>query len=94
LAGYVERLELLHELLPSATVIAALVNPTNAVLGETYVRGLQAVARGLRLQLHIVNACTEQDLDKVSRSWSNRERAGSWSRPINSSLPGVNVSPR
>jgi putative ABC transport system substrate-binding protein len=58
-----KRLELLHELLPSVTVIAALVNPTNAVLGE--VRGLQAAAGGLGLQLQIVNASTEQDLDKV-----------------------------
>ena len=61
-----KRLELLHELLPSVTVIAALVNPTNAILGEPYVRGLQAAAHGLGLQLHIVNASTEQDLDKVS----------------------------
>ena len=61
-----KRLELLHELLPSVTVIAALVNPTNAVLGEPFVRGLQAAAGGLGLQLQIVNASTEQDLDKVS----------------------------
>jgi putative ABC transport system substrate-binding protein len=60
-----KRLELLHELLPSVTVIAALVNPTNAVLGEPFVRGLQAEAGGLGLQLQIVNASTEQDLDKV-----------------------------
>ena len=61
-----KRLELLHELLPSVTVIAALVNPTNAVLGEPFVRGLRAAAGGLGLQLQIVNASTEQDLDKVS----------------------------
>jgi putative ABC transport system substrate-binding protein len=60
-----KRLELLHELLPSVTVIAALVNPTNAVLGEPFVRGLQAEAGGLGLQLQIVSASTEQDLDKV-----------------------------
>jgi putative tryptophan/tyrosine transport system substrate-binding protein len=61
-----KRLELLHELLPSVTVIAALVNPTNVVLDEPFVRGLQAAAGGLGLQLQIVNASTEQDLDKVS----------------------------
>jgi putative tryptophan/tyrosine transport system substrate-binding protein len=61
-----KRLELLHELLPSVTVIAALVNPTNVVLGVPFVRGLQAAAGRLGLQLQIVNASTEQDLDKVS----------------------------
>lgn len=71
-----KRLELLHELLPSVTVIAALVNPTNVVLGEPFVRGLQAAAGGLGLQLQIVNASTEQDLDKVSAELV-QSRAGS-----------------
>jgi len=71
-----KRLELLHELLPSMTVIAALVNPTNVVLGEPFVRGLQAAAGGLGLQLQIVNASTEQDLDKVSAELV-QSRAGS-----------------
>jgi putative ABC transport system substrate-binding protein len=71
-----KRLELLHELLPSVTVIAALVNPTNVVLGVPFVRGLQAAAGGLGLQLQIVNASTEQDLDKVSAELV-QSRAGS-----------------
>jgi putative ABC transport system substrate-binding protein len=60
-----KRLEVLHELLPSVTVIAALVNPTNSVLAEPYVRGLQAAARGFGIQLHILNASTEQEFDGV-----------------------------
>jgi putative tryptophan/tyrosine transport system substrate-binding protein len=60
-----KRLELMHELLPSVTVIAALVNPTSSVLSEAYVRGLQVAARGLGLQLHVLNASTEQEFDKV-----------------------------
>jgi putative tryptophan/tyrosine transport system substrate-binding protein len=60
-----KRLELMHELLPSVTVIAALVNPTSSVLAEPYVRGLQAAARGFGLQLHVLNASTEQEFDKV-----------------------------
>lgn len=60
-----KRLELMHELLPSVTVIAALVNPTSPILSESYVRGLQAAARGLGLQLHVLNASTEQEFDKV-----------------------------
>ena len=60
-----KRLELMHELLPSVRVIAALVNPTSSVLGEPYVRGLQAAARRFGLELHVLNASTEQEFDKV-----------------------------
>jgi putative ABC transport system substrate-binding protein len=60
-----KRLELLHELLPSVTVIAALVNPTSSVLTESSVRGLQAAARRLGLQLHVLNASAERDFDRV-----------------------------
>jgi putative ABC transport system substrate-binding protein len=60
-----KRLELMHELLPSVTVIAALVNPANPVLAEPYVRGLQSAARDFGLQLNVLNASTEQDFDRV-----------------------------
>jgi putative ABC transport system substrate-binding protein len=60
-----KRLELLHELLPSVTVIAVLVNPANPALSEPFVRGLQAAASGLGLELHVLNASTERDLDTV-----------------------------
>jgi putative tryptophan/tyrosine transport system substrate-binding protein len=60
-----KRLELMHELLPSVTVIAALVNPANPVLAEPYVRGLQSAARAFGLRLHVLNASTERDFDKV-----------------------------
>ncbi len=58
-----KRLELLHELLPTATKIGALVNPTSPALGERFVRDLQAAARTLGLQLHILQASTERELD-------------------------------
>jgi putative ABC transport system substrate-binding protein len=60
-----KRLELLHELLPSVTVVAVLVNPANPALFEPFVRSLQTAASGLRLDLHVVNASTERDLDTV-----------------------------
>src|SRR5436190_7146991 len=47
-----KRLELLHELVPKATVIAVLVNPADPTRAETTERQLQAAARGLGLQLH------------------------------------------
>ena len=57
-----KRLELLHELLPTATIMALLVNPTNPV-AETLWRDMEAAARTLGLQLHVLKASTDQDLD-------------------------------
>jgi putative ABC transport system substrate-binding protein len=57
-----KRLELLHELVPTATTMALLVNPTNPN-AETQSRDLQATARTLGLQLHVLRANTERDFD-------------------------------
>jgi putative ABC transport system substrate-binding protein len=58
-----KRMELLHELVPTATIIAALVNPTAPVLAETATRDLQAAARTLGLQLHVLQASSEREID-------------------------------
>jgi len=55
-------LELAHELVSTATSIAVLVNPTNPNT-ETQLRDLQAAARILGVQLHVLSASTERDLD-------------------------------
>jgi putative ABC transport system substrate-binding protein len=60
-----KRLELLHELLPTATTIALLVNPTSPSLAEPFERALKAAASTLGLQLHVLQASTEQDFDRV-----------------------------
>jgi putative ABC transport system substrate-binding protein len=60
-----KRLELLHELLPTATIIAALVNPTSPSLAEPFTRTLKTAASTLGLQLHVLQASTEQDFDGV-----------------------------
>jgi putative ABC transport system substrate-binding protein len=61
-----KRLELLHELIPTASIIAALVNPSDPARAETESRDLQA--RALGLQLHVLHASTERDLDTVFAS--------------------------
>jgi putative ABC transport system substrate-binding protein len=60
-----KRLELLHELVPTASVIALLVNPTNPGLAETLSRDLQAAARTLGLQLHVLHSSTDRDIDTI-----------------------------
>jgi ABC-type uncharacterized transport system substrate-binding protein len=60
-----KRLELVHELVPTASVIAALINPTNRNTAEHQLRDLQAAAHTLGLQLRIVHASTERDFDTV-----------------------------
>ncbi|MGA9009526.1 MAG: ABC transporter substrate-binding protein [Xanthobacteraceae bacterium] len=58
-----KRLELLHELLPLVTLVAVFVNPANPVLAGPFVRDLQGAADRLGLQLHVLNANTERDID-------------------------------
>ena len=57
-----KRLELLHELVPAASVVALLSNPTNPN-SERQSRIMQAAARTLGLQLHVLHASTERDFD-------------------------------
>jgi len=60
-----KQLELLHELVPAATMVALLVNPTVPRVAEVASRGIQVAARTLGLRLLIVNASTERDLDRA-----------------------------
>jgi putative ABC transport system substrate-binding protein len=60
-----KRLELLHELVPTATVIGLLVNPTNSTNAETVSRDLQAAAHSLGVGLPILHASAEREFDSV-----------------------------
>jgi putative ABC transport system substrate-binding protein len=59
-----KRLELLHELVPMATNVAALINPTYPS-AETLSRDAQAAARTLGLKLHVLQGSTEREFDTV-----------------------------
>jgi putative tryptophan/tyrosine transport system substrate-binding protein len=59
-----KRLEILHEVVPAAAEIAVLVNPTSPTT-DSQLRNLQAAARALGLQLHVLHASTERDFDAV-----------------------------
>jgi putative tryptophan/tyrosine transport system substrate-binding protein len=69
-----KRLELVQELVPAASVVAVLINPTSPVAG-THERELQVAARTLGVELHVVYASTERDFDTVFASLVQR-RAG------------------
>jgi len=60
-----KRLQLLHELVPTATIIAVLVNPTDPSRADTTSKELQAAANSLGLQLHVLHASTDRDFDTV-----------------------------
>jgi putative ABC transport system substrate-binding protein len=57
-------LELLREAIPTAKIMALLVNPTNP-LTDTLTRNVQAADRTFGLELHVLNASTESDIDTV-----------------------------
>jgi putative ABC transport system substrate-binding protein len=60
-----KRLELMQQLLPKATVIALIVNPTNPRVAEVQIRDTQEAARTLGLQLQILQASTETEFDRA-----------------------------
>jgi putative tryptophan/tyrosine transport system substrate-binding protein len=70
-----KRLELLRELLPTATIVGLLVNPTN-VVAELQSKELQAAARTLGLQLRIAKASTERDFDAAFATLSHWQVGG------------------
>jgi putative tryptophan/tyrosine transport system substrate-binding protein len=57
-----KRLQLLHELVPNATVIGVLVNAANPV-AETQTADVQAAARSISRQVHVVTASSEGEFD-------------------------------
>jgi putative ABC transport system substrate-binding protein len=59
-----KRLELLHELVPTAAVIGYLLNPDNP-LTVRQTRDLEAAARALGLQLDLVSAHGERDFEQA-----------------------------
>jgi putative ABC transport system substrate-binding protein len=58
-----KRLELLHELLPAARVLALLVNPTAPILAEPQARDVRAAAQSMGVELHALGASTESELE-------------------------------
>ena len=66
-----KRLELLRELLPKAVRIDALVDPANATTAESTLRGLEAAARTMGVQIRVFNASTIREIDAAFAALAN-----------------------
>src|SRR3954451_10798847 len=63
-----KQLELLHEMVPAATVMALLTNPTNPSIAQVQARDVPAAAIKLGLRVHVLNASAQADFDPVFAS--------------------------
>jgi putative ABC transport system substrate-binding protein len=70
-----KRLQLLKESLPTVAVIAALVNPTNAFT-KAQTKNLQDGAGSLGLQLHVLQATTESEIDAAFEALAKFQVSG------------------
>jgi putative ABC transport system substrate-binding protein len=62
-----KRIEMLSELVPQAKVIALLVNPKNPIT-ESIIQSAQEAARTKGVQLHVLKASTESEIDTAFAS--------------------------
>jgi len=60
-----KRLGLLHDLIPTASIIGLLVDPADSTIAKTETRDMQEAAHALGLQIQVLNASTEGEIDTV-----------------------------
>jgi putative ABC transport system substrate-binding protein len=68
-----KRLELLRQLVPSATRVAVLINPANTEYTETTMREVGAAARAIGLQIQVLKASTIGEINAAFATFA-RER--------------------
>jgi ABC-type uncharacterized transport system substrate-binding protein len=66
-----KRLEALHEIIPTATKFALLINSSSPALAESTTRDVRASARTLGVQLHVVSASTDNEIEHAFASLAN-----------------------
>jgi putative ABC transport system substrate-binding protein len=72
-----KRIEVLHELVPTTTILGVLINPiNNPAVVETYSRQAQASARALGLQVHVLQASTERGIESAFSNLTQRGAGG------------------
>jgi putative tryptophan/tyrosine transport system substrate-binding protein len=60
-----KQLGLLHDILPAVSTVALLVNPANPFASETYINDIQTTALNLGLQIVVLRASTDADIDNA-----------------------------
>ena len=70
-----KQFELLHELIPNSGVFGVLLNPTDPYISPYVTRDVQAAARILKREIHILNASTEGQIDAAYSTFAQL-RAG------------------
>ena len=85
-----KRLELLHELLPTAKVMALVVNPDDRALAQAQAREVLSAARDRGLELHVLNVRSEGDFDAVFADIKRLRVGGLVIGPGSVNLRGIN----
>jgi putative tryptophan/tyrosine transport system substrate-binding protein len=71
-----KRLEVLHEIIPTATTFALLINSSSPGLAESTTRNVRAWARTLGVALHVVSATTDNEIDDAFASLAKLRAGG------------------
>jgi putative ABC transport system substrate-binding protein len=66
-----KRLELLREMVPSATRVAVLLNPAEATIATANLRDVEMAARALGLRIQVHNASTSREIDAVVATFAS-----------------------
>jgi len=71
-----KRLEMLHRLIPAAKSFGVLVNPSDANRTDVIIKDMQSAAQGLGLQIHVLRASTDGELNAVFESLVRLQAGG------------------
>jgi putative ABC transport system substrate-binding protein len=82
-----KRLGLLRELAPKAVRVVVLVNPTNAPSTESTLRDVQEAARAIGLQIQILNASTNREIEAAFATIAHNRADALFVAPTDSSTP-------
>jgi putative tryptophan/tyrosine transport system substrate-binding protein len=72
---WIKNVELLKEMVPTASVMAYLINPSSPSV-EIYLKGVAGAANALGIQIHVLKASTEHEIDEAFASLASLRVGG------------------